>query len=292
MNLAAVLSAATTLLASAGASATNYSLWIHGRNSSQNTQVGNYADFTYWGPSTTAAGVNKKSVNWNGVGRVSDTNGSIRNALDCYCTGSNWCYVAAHSAGDAQIGYAMAQFGGSTRAIKNAVPSSTGVCGAASTGGTQTGWNIKFVDIGGGAGGGTELANLGYWAVSDPITSDLRTSTIRGMYDHNSTRNKWFYMFAGSKGTLYSAVLPGQDDEVIAYHSAGGMAATGGFCNPGDWFCDGTLNTETGATGSVTKWSFHSVQFRDNSETYDHYTSGSWAGIMSQVRLDMVTYAF
>ncbi len=292
MKLAAVLSAATTLLASAGASATNYSLWIHGRNTSKNTQVGNYADFTYWGPSTAAAGVNKKSVNWDGVNSLSTTNGSIRNALDCYCTGSNWCYVAAHSAGNAQIGYALAQFGGSTRSIKNAVPSSTGVCGSASTGGTQTGWNIKFVDIGGGAAGGTELANLGYWAVSDPITSDLRTATMRGFYNHNSTRNKWFYMFAGSNGTAYSGVLPGQDDEVIAYHSAGGMAATGGFCNPGDLFCDGTLNTGTGATGSVKKWSYHSVEFRDDGEIDNHYTSGSWAGIMSRVRLDMVTYAF
>jgi len=292
VQLAAVLAAATTLLASAGASATNYSLWIHGRNTSQSTKVGNYADFSYWGPAGTAAGVNKKSVNWDGVNHLSDTNGSIRNALDCYCTGSNWCYVAAHSTGDPQIGYALAQYGASARGIKNAVPNAAGVCGVGGTGGTQSGWNIKWVDIGGGAGGGTELANLGYWAVSDPITSDLRTGTIRGLYNHNSTDSSWFYMFSGSKGTAYSGVLPGQDDEVIAYHSSGGLSATGSFCNPGDWFCDGQLNTGTGGTGSVAKWSYHSVRVRDDGENYNHYTSGSWAGIMSQVRQDMVTYAY
>jgi hypothetical protein len=291
-KLAAVLAAATTLLASAGASATNYSLWIHGRNTSQSTKVGNYADFSYWGSAATAAGVNKKSVNWNGVGHLADTNGSIRNGLDCYCTGSNWCYVAAHSTGDPHIGYALSQYGGTARSVKNAIPDASGVCGAGGAGGTQVGWNIKWVDIGGGAAGGTELADLGYWAVSDPITSDLRTGTIRGMYNHNTTRSKWFYMFSGAKGTLYAAALPGQDDEVIAYHSSGGMAATGSFCNPGDWFCDGTLNTGSGATGSVAKWSYHSVSARDDGESYNHYTSGSWAGIMSLVRQDMVTYAF
>jgi len=40
--------------------ATNYSLWVNGRTGGG--QLGNYADFTYWGPGTTAAGVNKKSA--------------------------------------------------------------------------------------------------------------------------------------------------------------------------------------------------------------------------------------
>ena len=63
------------------AQAANYSLWINGRTGGG--QVGNHADFTYWGPATTAAGVNKKSVNWDGYNRISTTNGGIRDALDC-----------------------------------------------------------------------------------------------------------------------------------------------------------------------------------------------------------------
>ncbi|WP_309887786.1 hypothetical protein [Archangium sp.] len=281
---------AATALVGAEASATNYSLWIHGRNGNT-TQPGNYANFSYWGPSTTAAGVNKKAVNWLGTQRISVENYRIRDALDCFCTGTNWCYVAAHSAGNLQIGYALSLHGGSTRSVRNAVPNSSGVCGT--TGATQVGWNIKFVDVASGAGGGSELANMGDWASSDPLTSDLVTSTARGMYNHNTTRAKWFYMFAGARGTAYSGTLPGQDDEAVAYHSTGGVSSTGSFCNPGDLFCGGTLNTGTAATSNgVAKWSYHSVKLRDDAEAYDHYAAGNWAGIVGPVRSDMVTYAY
>ncbi|MFY0525208.1 hypothetical protein ACN28I_19370 [Archangium gephyra] len=281
---------AATALVGAEASATNYTLWIHGRNGGS-TQRGNYADFSYWGPSSTAAGINKKAVNWNGTQRISVENFRVRDALDCFCTGANWCYIAAHSAGNLQIGYALSMYGGSARYKKNAVPNSSGVCGN-TDGTTQVGWNIKWVDVASGAGGGSELANYGDWATSEPLTSDLVTSTARGMYNHNTTRSIWFYMFAGSRGTAYSGVLPGQDDEAVAYHSTGGVSATGGFCNPGDWFCDGTLNTGTAATSNgKAKWSYHTVELRDDGEAYDHYAAGNWAGIVGPVRTDMVNYA-
>jgi len=38
--------------------ATNYSLWVNGRTGGG--QAGNYADFTYWGPSTAAAGLRSR----------------------------------------------------------------------------------------------------------------------------------------------------------------------------------------------------------------------------------------
>lgn len=283
------LIAAAAVLACAGALATNYSLWINGR--SGGGVPGNHADFTYWGPASTAAGVNKKSVNWDGVNRVSTQNYLVRDALDCYCTGTNWCYVAAHSAGNLQIGYALAQFGGTSRSVKNAAPNSAGVCG--STGGTQTGWNIKWVDVAAGAAGGSELADLGSFLVSDPLTQDLKTATARAMYDHNQTRAKWFYMFTGAKGTLYSGILPGQDDEAVAYHSAGGVSGSsgGGFCNPSDWLCDDLTLGTAANQGGRAKWSYHSVQFRDDAEALNHYTNGNWGGVVSKVRADMVTFA-
>ncbi len=284
------LLALVALTFAGGVYATNYSLWVNGRSST--AKPGNHADFTYWGPASTAAGVNKVSVNWDGKSRVADQNYRIRDALDCYCTGTNWCYVAAHSAGNLQIGYAMSLYGGSARTKKNATPNSAGVCGA-SDGSTQTGWNIKWVDVAAGAGGGSELANVGSWAVSDPLTSDLKTGTARAMYNHNQTRAKWFYMFAGAKGTAYSGILPGQDDEAVAYHSAGGVSGSGGasFCNPSDLLCnDLTLGTAANQGGS-TKWSYHSVKFRDDNETVNHYTNGNWGGVVSKVRADMATYA-
>ncbi|MFB1482800.1 hypothetical protein [Corallococcus sp. RDP092CA] len=292
MLIGAALTAAT-LLVGTEAAATNYTLWIHGRNGNS-TKAGNYTDFSYWGPSTTAAGVNKKAVNWNGTQRVGSENYRIRNALDCFCTGSNWCYVAAHSAGDLQIGYALSLYGGSKRQVKDAAPNANGECGNVGTS-TQVGWNIKFVDVASGAGGGSELADHGDWAVKEPLVSDLVTTTARAMYNHNTTRNVWFYMFAGSKGTLYSGILPGQDDEAVAYHSTGGVSGSGNgsYCNPGDWFCGGTLNTGTSAcSDGRAKWSNHTVSFRDDGESFNHYANGNWGGIVSKVREDMVRYAY
>jgi hypothetical protein len=277
-------------VAAAPASATNYTLWVNGRNGGGT--IGDYTSFTYWGPASTAAGVNKKAVNWDGHSHISDQNYHVRDALDCYCTGSNWCYIAAHSAGDLMMGYTLANYGGSTRYKKNATPNSAGVCGN-SDGSTQVGWNIKWVDVASGAGGGSELSDYGSWTTSEPLVQDLKTTTARALYNHNSTRNIWFYMFAGAGGTYYSAILPGQDDEAVAYHSTGGVSGSSGaaYCNPADWFCnDLTLGTAANEGGSA-KWGFHSVKFRDDGESYNHYTNGNWQGIVSVVRTDVVNNA-
>lgn len=277
--------AALALLATA-AYATNYSLWINGRGGGG--VIGNHADFGAFGPASVNAGVNKKAVNWDGRSHIADQNIHVRNALDCYCTGPNWCYVAAYSAGDLMIGYALSLYGGTARLKKNGIPNASGECGD-SDGTTQTGWNIKWVDIAAGAGGGSELADAGEWAVSEPLVSDLKIATARALYDHNNTRSKMFYMYAGAKGTLYSFVLPGQDDEVVSYHSSGGVSGSSGgsYCNPGNWLCkDLTLGTAANEGGRA-KWSFHSVAFRDNGEQYAHRAGGNWGGVVSLVRADM-----
>lgn len=128
--------------------------------------------------------------------------------------------------------------------------------------------------------------------MSDALTDDLKTATIRSLYDHNQTRGKWFYMFAGAKGTVYSGTLSGQDDEAVGYHSTGGVSVTGSFCNPGDLFCDGTLTLDSAATSNgKAKWSYHTVELRDDSEQHNHYANRAWAGIIAPVRTDMVNYA-
>ena len=129
--------------------------------------------------------------------------------------------------------------------------------------------------------------------MSDALTGDLRTDTARALYDHSATQGVWFYRFAGAKGALYSGILPGQDDEVIAYHSAGGMADTGSFCNPGDWACGDTLAPGEAPSPKygVAKWDHHTVWLRDDAEAYDHYQRGAWAGIVGAVREDTAKYA-
>ena len=298
---------ATTLAAAAvavfgmisSAYATNYTLWVNGRSNSKAVE-GNYTDFaSYWGPATTAGGVNKKAVNWNGYDRISVKNYIVQNALDCYCTGTNWCYIAAHSAGNYQTGYTLAMHGGTTRQVKNAVVTTgatgtkTGSCNNVAGNTTQTGWNIKWVNIAAGAAGGSELSDVGTWTTSEPLVADLKTSTARAMYDHNQTRAKIFNMYTGAKGTAYSFILPGQDDEAVSYHSSGGVAGAGGtdLCNPSDWLCnDLTLGTLANEGGSK-KWTNHTVKFRDDKEAYNHYASGNWLGVISLVRADMVLNA-
>jgi hypothetical protein len=272
------------------AGATNYTLWIKGRGSPG--AAGNYNDFTYWGPAATAAGVNKKAVNWDGYSSIASQNGKIRDALDCFCTGTNWCYIATHDAGDLMLGYTLAHYGGTSRLKKNAVANASGQCGN-TDGGTQTGWNIKWVRVAAGAAGGSELSDLGIWPAAEPLVKDLKTTTARALYDHNSTRSIWFYLYAAAKGTLNANLLPGQDDEFVAYHSAGGTAGATGTAlgNPADFFAnDLTLGTAANEGGSV-KWSYHSLSFRDEAEAYAHQTLGSWAGIVSLVRAAMDTYA-
>jgi hypothetical protein len=290
VRLLRILLALCLLAMSSLAAATNYTLWINGRTGGGT--VGNYNSWNYWGPGSTAAGVNKKSVNWDGYSSVSSQSYHIRDALDCFCTGSNWCYIATHSAGDLIFGYTLANYGGSARLKKNASPNSSGVCG--NTDGTsQTGWNIKWVRAASGAGGGSELADSGSWATGNPIDTDLKTATARAMYNHNTTYGAWFYMYAGAKGTLYSGILPGQDDEAVAYHSSGGVSGSSGgsYCNPSDWFCN-DLTLGSGANeGGKAKWGYHSVSFRDDNEAYNHYTNGNWEGIVSVVRTAMANSA-
>jgi len=279
------------LLAWSGAAgATNYSLWVNGRTGGG--VVGNYDSFTYFGPSAVPAGVNKKSANWDGRSSIASQSGTLRNALDCFCTGANWCYIATHSAGDLLVGYTLAGYGGSARPVTTATPDGAGVC-AAGGGAQQTGWNIKWVRSAAGSAGGSELADAGAWAVSEPLVQDQRVATARAMYNHNDTHNVWFYLYAGARGTLYSFLLPGQDDEVVAYHSAGGVSGTGGgsFCNPRDWFCNDLTYGEGPNQGGRPKWAFHSVVLRDDGEDYRHYTDGNWGGITAPMQRDMALFA-
>jgi hypothetical protein len=273
--------------------AANYTLWVNGRTN-PNAKEADYTNFAaYWGPATTAAGVNKKAVNWDGKSRISDKSYVLQNALDCFCTGSNWCYLAGHSAGNYQIGYTLAMFGGNKRQVKNAIPNTSGVCNNVAGNTTQTGWNIKWVNISAGAAGGSELSDVGSWAVSEPLVADLKTKTARAMYDHNLTRGLIFNMYTGAKGTAYSFVLPGQDDEAVSYHSSGGVAGAGGtdLGNPSDWLSnDLTLGTAANEGGSK-KWTNHTVKFRDDKEAYDHYNKGNWQGVTSLVRADVVLNA-
>lgn len=312
LALPSLIAAALTLAFASGCSATSdsiegdedsgsltdgvmqntHTLWVHGKDKKSRGQIGNYDDFAYWGDPTVGAGIDKKAVNWGGVDRIAETSIFIRNALDCYCTGKQWCYLAGHSAGDVQIGYALAMFGGGERPVTDGIPDDSGRCGE--TGETQIGWNVYDVAIAGGAGGGSELADNGTWWDKSPVMADLQTVPARALYDHSATQGLWFHRFVGAYGGFGSGFLPGEDDGVVAYHSTGGLSEIGSYCNPGnDKGCDDTLELGDAPTPKlgIAKWDHHLVDLRDDAVEFDHVTSQRWGGIVAPVVSYMAGHA-
>ena len=156
-------------------------------------------------------------MNWDGFNRVSDQNYRIRDALDCYCTGGNWCYIAAHSAGNLQIGCLVdvrwQHPHQEERHAQRIGPMATWMAPPRPDG-TSSGsmWPA-------GAGGGSELANVGSWPCP---TAHIRPEDRHGacaVRPQPDPCQVVLHVRAGAKGTLYSAILPGQDDEAVAYHS-------------------------------------------------------------------------
>jgi hypothetical protein len=248
---------------------TTTTLYIHGRNPG-----GLPVGWSYW--LAERPGINAVPVNWVGSDPIAETNATIRSALDTYCTGNNWCYVACHSAGCAQIGYALALYG---------------------TTGDVDSWNIYWIAAAGSAEGGSELA-----ALSDliggvvPLDEDLAPSVIRQMYDHDATNGVTHWMFAGSgysdsepQADADGALLPGDDDLVVSYHSSCGVnntayADTPTWCNSTDFVCTGN-SLDLGSHSYLFQQ--HVIQFLDTAGDYSHFIGDSNEGICSRMFLFM-----
>jgi hypothetical protein len=109
------------------------------------------------------------------------------------------------------------------------------------------------VVAGASAEGGSELANIGsLGGLLGGLNNSLRTSAARsfshatGAPTHHGGGSKsegvplWGILFS----PFTAAVLPGEDDGAVAYHSTLGKASTGKFCNgdskwynPASWGC-------------------------------------------------------
>ena len=265
--VASVAVAAASLLTVGTASAAgNHTLWLHGRSSG-------YAglptwNFSYWGHGGWAngnvaqTGVDPRAVNYDGTDHISTTNGTIRAALDASCSRSNGdaCYVVCHSAGCAQIGYAMANY--------------------------YTGqWNIINVYTGGSAAGGSELANAGSWLTGWNIDSDLQTGNMRAMYNHDAIGNDisgWVYNYVGGDwSSITNTFFPcasnhwygctgwAGNDSVVAFHSSGHFRST----NSSTGFSNG------GSTSGGSFWNWTAASFVDaNNGNLGHCVNSGFLG--------------
>jgi hypothetical protein len=299
--------------------ATNYTLWIHGRTSSGSpgsTGLNGYGDFSYWGPASkiSVPGQLNVAVNWDGKSSIANTNVVIRSALDRFCTGDNWCTIASHSAGNLQIGYALAHYGSSDRLVRDAYLTSSGWVFVTPADGIryQKGWNIHWVDVAGGAAGGSELSdaarvgsNLSWvpglgsfsallsavFGISDIVfinglLNDLRPANARNLYDHNQTQGKTFYMYLGARttgfgGSMLNVFRAGDNDGAVAYHSSGGVSAAKRFCNNGAQRCEDIRYGIQNAEDGTKKWANHHVQRMDLGQKLDHFQGGNWLGVIS-----------
>jgi len=136
------------------------------------------------------------------------------NYLDVYCKGSNWCYIVNYSAGDVIMGYINANY--------------------------DPQWNIAYVYTTAGAGGGSEIAWKNISSLfTCQLANNLGVSTVRNMYNHNDTNGITIYHIGGYKGIIISsAILPGEDDGAVAYHSSGACVNSGSYnnlCNCTHW---------------------------------------------------------
>ncbi len=243
-------------------------LYIHGRDAD-----GQPSDWSYWqGNGKVRPGVNAFPVNWVGNDRIGQTNITIRNAFNKYCTGNNSCYVACHSAGCAQVGYALDLYG--------------------TTGGVDS-WNIYWIAAAGSAEGGSEVADLKLFSVAVPLDEDLRTTVMRTMYNHDNTMGVTHWMFAGSGysdshpilSISTEFILPGDDDLMVAYHSScainnASYASTLAWCNSTDFICSGN---RLDLMDHADLWALHNLQFLDTNGDYSHFLTDANEGICSEM---------
>lgn len=136
--------------------------------------------------------------------------------LNTYCRGSNRCIILCHSMGCLTTGYVMDKYGSNFNVIKVAAMASAG--GGSGLANIGTGLTLLSGIFG--------IAAVQTWMSAVPR---LTTSGARGAYDHNDNGGALFYHTAGYKTGVASFLLSGEDDNVVAYHSACGMRDNRGF---------------------------------------------------------------
>jgi hypothetical protein len=222
-----------------------HTLYIHGRTDHVPK------DFEYWGRAE--AGPDPIAVNWDGQDCLVRQNPVIVDALDRHCVKDS-CYVICHSAGCAQIEYALDKHGGMPNG-KNR-------------------WSILFVLAAGSAEGGSELADVGKDFTGGCIDHDLQTTVMRAKYDHNNMRGVPIFMHLGAAGDSESFLLPGEDDGAVAYHSAAGARKIDAYSNPGG--TDQPIRT-------AGLFDHRVLEFVDERSEFSHFLSSDNRGVVSVV---------
>jgi hypothetical protein len=248
MKIKALLAAAAALFATTAlapeAGATTFTLYIHGRTG------GTPSGWGYWGH-VNIYGVNPVPVNYDGTAHVWNSNPTVVAYLNSYCTNGNSCHIVCHSAGCAQIGYAMAAYNGG-------------------------GWAIQDVASGGSAAGGSDIAgNLASFITGYALDSDLAVGTMRGLYNHDVVGDRiwgWVHTHLGADWAWFSnPFFSGNNDTAVSFHSSGMFRNSGSYSS-----------ASGSSTVGGTYWDWTTTQYVDpticTSEGPWNWWCNTWSG--------------
>ena len=151
------------------------------------------------------------------------------NLLNQYCLANETpCAVICHSTGCPIIGKAIADYGSRYK------------------------WYITRVLTTGSAEGGSELGEY-----KDDNARFITPAVVRSAYNHNETRGIPFFHAAGHDGGIQSALIDGEDDGVVGFHSACGYVKqfSTSHCSNGWEYAPTLFNPFR--TKTVAKWNNH-----------------------------------
>ncbi|MCB1141626.1 MAG: hypothetical protein KDK54_05270 [Leptospiraceae bacterium] len=238
-----------TLFLAGSLSAGTITVFVHGKSGSNHCGTGTTDVNSYWGSNANTVSGTKYFVGYDGT-TDPRTYGSCRaqtnlsTVLTQRCKGADTCKIVCHSAGCYATEYWLSNLGKT-------------VSGA--------GFKISGVTALAAASGGSELASalngISFGYVGNAMDKALIVSTARSSFNHNNTAGLTVSHVPGYKGMAgASAILPGEDDYAVAYHSSCGYSQAVGVSK-----CQSSLTQYEGI------WPFGS------NKTYVQYTGHSRA---------------
>jgi len=206
------------LMLAGSLSANTITIFVHGKSNSNHCGTSTIDVNSYWGTNANTVSGVKYFVGYDGT-TDPRTYGTCRaqtnlsTVLTQRCKGTYTCKIVCHSAGCYATEYWLSNLGGTA---------------------SSKGFKISVVTALAAASGGSELASAlngaTFGFAGNAMDKSLIVSTARSSFNHNNTAGITVAHVPGYKGLVgASAILPGEDDFAVAYHSACGYSTAGGL---------------------------------------------------------------
>lgn len=248
---------AILLFVSLSLQAQTHTIFIHGKSSKNHNGIGTTDVNNYWAGMSNSVPGSKIFIGYDGTTDPrtygsSRAQTNISTGLTNNCRGSNSCKIVCHSAGCYAIEFWLSNLGATA---------------------SSRGFNITKVTALAAASGGSELASalngITFGFGGNAMDKALIVSTARSSFNHNNTGGVPIFHVPGYKGMFgASAILPGEDDYAVAYHSACAYSRVGGVSK-----CQSSLTQGEGI------WPFRS------NVTYNQYSGHFRAPSLSSAGL-------